>query len=220
VASLVERYRPASLGEMVGQDTTVDAVAGLRPWGGRAFWLSGASGVGKTTMARIIAREVAGTEPGHIRELDAGDLTESRVGAIAANTRPRALFGGWAIIVNEAHGLKPAVARKLLSALEPIPEHCVWIFTTTKKGQKLLFEKTDDAFPLMSRCQCFELRSGLDKTVTARAFAHRAAEIAAAEGLNGTAEQAYFNAVGKRLQGSMRELLQAVERGEFHAKGE
>jgi DNA polymerase III subunit gamma/tau len=58
---LTERYRPASWSEVVGQEKVVQRLQALakRGLGGRAYWLSGQSGTGKTTLARLIAAELA-----------------------------------------------------------------------------------------------------------------------------------------------------------------
>ena len=69
----MERYRPTTWAEVVGQEKTVKAVRQLAQRGalaGRAFFLSGQSGTGKTTIARLIAGEVAG--PWDVEEMDAG----------------------------------------------------------------------------------------------------------------------------------------------------
>jgi len=54
---LYEKYRPKKLGGVLGQSKAVKKIERLleRGWGGRAYWISGASGTGKTTLARIIA---------------------------------------------------------------------------------------------------------------------------------------------------------------------
>ena len=71
MASLFERYRPRTWGEVVGQDKLIAKVNALRPrgLGGRAWWIAGPSGAGKTTCARILAREVAAEHA--ITEMDA-----------------------------------------------------------------------------------------------------------------------------------------------------
>lgn len=71
---LFEKYRPRTFADVVGQDK---AVATIRRTlerggaGGRAFWISGPSGAGKTTLARIIAGTIA--DDWMIREYDSGD---------------------------------------------------------------------------------------------------------------------------------------------------
>ncbi len=49
---LYEKYRPDSLDGVLGQDRAVTRIGRMMDGGigGRAFWLSGASGTGKTTL--------------------------------------------------------------------------------------------------------------------------------------------------------------------------
>src|SRR5216683_1487212 len=73
---LTEKYRPASWAEVLGQDKVVARIRALAKRDaltGRAFWLSGQSGTGKTTIARLIAHEVA--DEFMIEEVDATSLT-------------------------------------------------------------------------------------------------------------------------------------------------
>ena len=86
---------------------------------------------------------------------------------------------GRAYIVNEAHRLNKAAVRQLLTTLERIPAHVVWVFTTTVEGQGALFEGIDDAHPLLSRCVDLPLA----RRDLAKRFAKRAREIAQREGL-------------------------------------
>lgn len=76
---LHEQYRPRSWSDVIGQKKVVARVESLRKRGlaGRAFWISGQSGTGKTTIARLIAAEVA--DPINVEEIDAGDLTADRL---------------------------------------------------------------------------------------------------------------------------------------------
>jgi DNA polymerase III gamma/tau subunit len=61
MASLFERYRPKMWSEVVGQDKLVAKVNALRPrgLGGRAYWIAGPSGAGKTTCGRFVAKNAA-----------------------------------------------------------------------------------------------------------------------------------------------------------------
>ena len=55
---LSDKYRPKSFAEVIGQDKAVTILKRLtsRAWGGRAYWLAGNSGTGKTTLAWVLAR--------------------------------------------------------------------------------------------------------------------------------------------------------------------
>src|SRR5262245_8432250 len=76
---LTEQYRPKSWDEVAGQDKVIGRIRALAKRGlaGRAYWLSGASGTGKTTIARLIAAEVAGEWD--IDEIDAAALTVAQL---------------------------------------------------------------------------------------------------------------------------------------------
>ena len=69
---LTERYRPQTWADVAGQDKVVSRIRALAKRGlaGRAYWLSGQSGTGKTTIARLIAAEVA--SEWDTEEVDAG----------------------------------------------------------------------------------------------------------------------------------------------------
>ncbi len=147
--ALYEQYRPTCWDDVIGQDKAVrraQAIAGSG-YGGRAFWISGASGVGKTTIAYILAGQVA--DPEYIQELDATDLTPARLREVEQVMH---LYGGGqggrAFVVNEAHGLRQDTIRQLLVLLERLPDHVLIVFTTTKDGQDSLFDDHEDAHPL------------------------------------------------------------------------
>ena len=156
---LHEQYRPRMWSDVIGQDKVIARIEALRKRGlaGRTYWISGQSGTGKTTIARLIAAEVA--DEMNIEEMDTGDLTVERLREIDRTQWLRCLGerGGRAFIVNEAHGLRAAIVRRLLCMFEPVPPHVVWVFTTTAEGQEKLFEDMDDALPLLSRCTRLDL---------------------------------------------------------------
>lgn len=217
---LAEKYRPTRIEDVAGHERVKKALARIFATsgvGGRAFWFSGPSGSGKTTLARIVAREIADPDfPGNVQEIDAGAVGPAVIREIEDSLVTCAMGRkqGRAVIVNEAHGLRADAIRQLLVTLERIPDHAVWVFTTTAAGEVDLFESKIDAGPLRSRCIPFDL--GTDRGTNA-VFAARAMDIARAEGLDGSGLDAYKMAVA-RSRGNLRAVLQAVEAGEFVAE--
>jgi replication-associated recombination protein RarA len=207
---LHERYRPLTFAECVGQDraikrlTQIQATSGL---GGRAYFLAGPSGTGKTTLGRLIAADVA--DAMNIDELDATDLSAAAIREIEHSSRCYGMGerNGRAYLLNEAHGLNKAAVRQLLTTLERIPQHVAWVLTTTIEGEESLFEGID-ANPLLSRCISVPMaRRGL-----AEAMAARALEIARAEGLDGRPLSQYIELV-KQHRNNLRSVLNHIEAG-------
>lgn len=210
--TLHEQYRPKTWADVVGQARAIRQIQLFRDrrgLTGRAYWISGQSGTGKTTIAYLLAAEVA--ESDFTQEIDAGELTASRIRDLESDYRYSAWGrGGRAVIVNEAHGLRADSIRQLLVTLERVPEHVVWIFTTTADGQESLFDDKIDAHPLLSRCTVLALA----QRDLCQPFAERAREIATKEGLNGKPIEAYVR-LAKECRNNLREMLSRIERGDL-----
>jgi len=212
---LHEQVRPSVWADVVGQDEIIAQIMAIKSRSGiagRAWWIQGKSGTGKTTIAKLIAAEIA--DLFFTQELDAETLTVSDLARIDGEMR---LYGcgaggknGRAFIINEAHGLRKPVIRKLLTMLEPLPSHVVFIFTTTTDGLTMFEDCQIDAAPLLSRCEVL----ALNQRNLAKPFAERAQKIARQFGLDGQPIEKYVRLVNDK-GANLRAVLQAIEAGKM-----
>ncbi len=205
---LYQTYRPREFEQFVGHEAAIKAIAALRSrgLGGRAFWITGPSGVGKTTLGYLLAADVS--DPDNFEEIDAGQCMPRDVDEIEMRLRSRAigLKSGRAVLINESHGLRQDAIRKLLVVLERIPRHVTWIFTTTDAGNRRLFK--EDAHPLLSRCLQIELTvDGFKEAMLTRAM-----EIAEREGLGGAPRDEFLR-LANQCQWNFRQVLTEIELG-------
>lgn len=137
-ADLANKYRPRTFKDVVGQDRIVASLRQvIERKSARAFAMTGPSGVGKTTLARIIAKAL-GCVRQNIVEIDGA----SNTGAEHWRLVTQGLFylpftesKVRVIIVDEAHAISKAAWQSLLKHIEEPPEGVYWIFCTTEGGK-------------------------------------------------------------------------------------
>ena len=168
------KYRPGTFGDVIGQShvvqTLVNSIATRRI--AQAYLFSGTRGVGKTTVARILAKSLnceqgpTGTPCGicsncleiaqgtsvDVMEIDgASNTSVDDVREIRENVKFAAFRGKYRVyIIDEVHMLSNSAFNALLKTLEEPPPHVVFIFATT--------EIHKIPATILSRCQHYNFR--------------------------------------------------------------
>ena len=151
--SLYRKYRPETFDQVLGQDHIVTALKSAIASGtiSHAYLFAGSRGTGKTSIARIFAREL-GTSPSDIYEIDAASnngVDEIRELRDGVSTLP--FDSKYKVyILDEVHMLSKAAFNALLKTLEEPPAHVIFILATTELHKVLDTVK--------SRCQLFEFK--------------------------------------------------------------
>jgi len=226
---LARKWRPRTFGELVGQAHVVTALANALTRGRlhHAYLLTGTRGVGKTTLARILAKSLncekgVGATPcgecGACRDIDTGrfvDLLEldaaSNTGVdnmreVLDNARYAPTVGRYKVyLIDEVHMLSKGAFNSMLKTLEEPPEHVKFVLATTDP-QKI-------PVTVLSRCLQFNL------TPLPRAqIAERLAHILAAESI--AHEPAALPLLAAAAQGSLRDALSLLDQAIAYGGGE
>lgn len=135
------KYRPKSLKTFIGNDVVRSQI---ESWAKTSFpqfiVISGPTGTGKTTLARIIAEMITeGEKHPHIEEINAViDNGIEFMRNLAASMAYAPTYGKYKIaILDEAHMITRQGASALLKVLEEPPAHAVWIFATDQPSKLL-----------------------------------------------------------------------------------
>ncbi len=168
------KYRPGTFDDVIGQShvvqTLVNSIATKRI--AQAYLFSGTRGVGKTTVARILAKalncergptgtpcgtcsnclEIAQGTSVDVMEIDgASNTSVDDVREIRENVKFAAFRGKYRVyIIDEVHMLSNSAFNALLKTLEEPPPHVVFIFATT--------EIHKIPATILSRCQHYNFR--------------------------------------------------------------
>ncbi len=198
--SLYRAYRPQKWTEVSGQPQVTEALSEQIKSGkvGHAYLFAGSRGLGKTSVARIFARELGTTEK-DLYEIDAASNNSvDDIRALSENVYTLPFESKYKVyILDEAHMLSKGAWNAFLKTLEEPPAHAMFILATT--------ELTRVPETVQSRCQVFTFkkptRAGLAKVV---------ASIAKKEGLALDAGAA--DLVALLADGSYRDALSILER--------
>ena len=209
---LYEKYRPRTLDDFIGQEKAKKQLNFFmsRPdWDRDAIWIEGPSGVGKTSLAWIIAHHVVKTKWA-VLKFNGNYCDKKWFKSIYYSIGLSALKGRWKVyIVNECHAMSKQAVLGWLTLLESLPKHRLIIFTTTESLENNPFG--DFSEPFARCCKVFKLIS--DKQLT-HTFARRVKEIAKAESLDSKPLRKYIKLV-QDCNNNLRTVLQRVEWGEM-----
>ena len=204
--ALTRKYRPQSFEDIVSQEhvssTLLNAVQQNRL--SHAYMFCGPRGVGKTTMARVLARVINGIDDRidgealnqtlNIIEIDAASNNKVEdVHHLRESVRIPPQNGRYKIfIVDEVHMLSKAAFNALLKTLEEPPEHAIFIFATTEPHKVLP--------TILSRVQRFDF-----KRISVDEIVHRLEKITTDEDISIDHES--LHVIAKKADGALRDAL-------------
>jgi DNA polymerase-3 subunit gamma/tau len=228
---LARKYRSQTFDDVVGQDHVAKTLKRAIESGriAHAYLFCGTRGVGKTSMARIMAKALncesskePTTEPCgkcdscvaiargddiDVIEIDAASNTQvEKTRDIIANAQFRPARSRFKIyIIDEVHMLSKASFNALLKTMEEPPEHVKFILATTE-AEKVLPT-------ILSRCQRYDFRN-----IPTREIVEHLRQICKSEKIK--ADEDALMLVAKAGAGSMRDSLSLLDRllsvGEKH----
>ncbi len=198
--SLYRTYRPATFAEITGQDQVTLPLTEQITSGkiGHAYLFAGSRGLGKTSIARIFAKELGCTNR-DLYEIDAASHNSvDDIRSLTENVFTLPFESPYKVyILDEAHMLSKGAWNAFLKTLEEPPAYVVFILATTE------LSKVPET--VQSRCQVYEFkkpsRQTLAKVVT---------EVAEKEGYE--LEPAAADLVALLGDGSFRDSLSLLEK--------
>jgi len=226
---LARKWRPKTFAELSGQEHVVTALSNALSRGQlhHAYLLTGTRGVGKTTIARILAKSlncitngVTATPCGtcaacvdidtgrfvDLMELDAASNTGiDNMREILDNARYAPTVGRYKVyLIDEVHMLSRAAFNSMLKTLEEPPEHVKFVLATTDP-QKI-------PVTVLSRCLQFNL-----KPLPPQLIGDRIGHILGAEGI--AFEPAGVALIARAASGSLRDGLSLLDQAIAYGGG-
>jgi len=217
---LARKWRPKTFADLVGQEHVVKALRNALEKGRlhHAYLLTGTRGVGKTTIARILAKSLNCEHPKEgepcgqcqsCRDIDTGrfvDLLEidaasntgiDNIREVLENAQYAPTAGKYKVyIIDEVHMLSKSAFNAMLKTPEEPPEHVKFILATTDPHKVPV--------TVLSRCLQFVLRN-----MTAQQVADHLAHVLDSEQI--PYETPALALLGRAAAGSMRDALSLLD---------
>jgi DNA polymerase III subunit gamma/tau len=198
--TLYRVYRPHDFNEVRGQEHVVETLKKSIKNGkiAHAYLFSGGRGTGKTSVARILAKEL-GVSDKDLYEIDAAsnrgidDIRALREGVYALPFNSPYKF----YIIDEAHMLTKEAWNALLKTLEEPPAHAIFVLATTER------DKVPET--IQSRCEAYTF-----KQPTRETLAEIITDVAKAEGYS--LESAGAELIALLAEGSFRDALSILQK--------
>jgi DNA polymerase-3 subunit gamma/tau len=198
--SLYRQYRPQSFKDVVGQETITAALSEQLKSKkvGHAYLFAGGRGLGKTSVARILAKELGTTEK-DLYEIDAASNNSvDDIRHLTENVYTLPFESPYKVyILDEAHMLSKGAWNAFLKTLEEPPAHAIFILATT--------ELTRVPETVQSRCQVFTF-----KKPTRVILGKVVVSVAKKEGYS--IEPSAADLIALLAEGSYRDALSVLER--------
>jgi DNA polymerase III subunit gamma/tau len=203
------KYRPQTFEDVVGQqaitNTLLNAIENNHL--AQALLFCGPRGVGKTTCARILAKQINqdGTEGDdedfafNIFELDAASNNSvDDIRSLIDQVRIPPQVGKYKVyIIDEVHMLSQSAFNAFLKTLEEPPKHAIFILATTEKHKIIP--------TILSRCQIFDF-----KRITVKDAAEYLKYIAENQGIEADGDALHI--IAQKADGAMRDALSIFDR--------
>ena len=152
-SSLYRTYRPANFDEVIGQEHVVSVLKDSIKSGkiAHAYLFCGGRGTGKTSVARIFAKEL-GTTDKDLYEIDAASNTSvDDIRNLNESVHTLPFDSTYKVyILDEVHMLSKSAFNAFLKTLEEPPKHVIFILATTE------LQKLPET--VISRCQTFQFK--------------------------------------------------------------